>query len=351
MRWSYNLERSRSVATWLLLVALMVVAMVVVGGMTRLTGSGLSITQWKPISGALPPLDAHAWQAEFARYQAIPQYRLINPDMTLAQFKFIYGWEWAHRLLGRLVGLVYFLPFIGFLVIGKIPRRLIWRCWVIAGVGLLEPLVGWWMVASGLSERVSVAPERLVLHLGIALLLYGLCVWTGWEAWSGRPRSAEHFAPPRWIAWASALAPLVYLQMLLGALVAGNQAGRVDTDWPLMNGRLIPSDYAARGGQGRGLWATLVHNPSAVQFNHRLVGYVVFALAVALAATVLSARRAPTALKQTAAALGIAVTGQLVLGVATVMAAAPLGLSAAHQVWAMVLFTSTLLLAWRMRRS
>ena len=158
MRWSYNLERSRSVATWLFGVAALVVAMVLVGGATRLTGSGLSITQWKPVTGVLPPLSAHAWQAEFARYRQIPQYRLLNVGMTLKEFKFIDGWEWSRRLLGRLIGVVFFAPMVVFLFLKKIPRRLVWRCWLLLALGALQGLIGWWMVASGLEARVSVAP-------------------------------------------------------------------------------------------------------------------------------------------------------------------------------------------------
>jgi cytochrome c oxidase assembly protein subunit 15 len=351
MRWSYNLERSRLVAAWLFLVAAMVVAMVVVGGATRLTGSGLSITQWKPVTGTLPPLGLHAWQDAFARYQRIPQYRLVNPDMTLDQFKFIYRWEWAHRLLARMVGLVFFLPFVVLLALKRIPHRLVWRCWLLFGLGALQGLVGWWMVASGLEQRVYVAPERLATHFGLALIVFALAIWTGWEAWSGRSRGGESHVPRRWIPWSIALAALIFFQMLLGALVAGNHAGLVDNDWPLMNGRVVPDDYVARGAAGHGLWATLAHSPAAVQFNHRMVGYTVFVLAVALAGTMLTSRQASAQVKLAAGVVAVAVSGQVVLGIATVMTAAPLGLSIAHQLWAVVLLTSALWLAWRLQRA
>src|SRR5215831_1996111 len=156
-------DRSRAVAVWLVTVAVLVLAMVVVGGSTRLTGSGLSITQWKPISGVLPPISLADWQAEFARYQAIPQFRLVNPHMSLAQFRTIYWWEWSHRLLGRLVGVVFFVPFVWFAVRRQIPKRLIFRLAGIFALGALQGLVGWWMVASGLEARVYVAPERLAV--------------------------------------------------------------------------------------------------------------------------------------------------------------------------------------------
>lgn len=351
MRWSYNLERSRSVAIWLFLVAAMVVAMVIVGGATRLTGSGLSITQWKPLRGVIPPLSRHDWLAEFANYRRIPQYRFINAGMTLAQFKVIYGWEWTHRLIGRLIGVVFFVPLVVFLFLKKIPRRLIWRCWLLFALGGLQGLVGWWMVASGLEARVYVAPERLATHLGLALAIFSLAVWTGWEAWTGRPRGGEHYAPPSWIAWATGLAGLIFFQMLLGGLVAGNHAGSVYTDWPMMNGRFVPRPYVATGAEGHGLWATLVHSQAAVQFNHRITAYLIFLIVVGLGLTLFAARRAPQALRTLGLVLIGVVSVQVLLGIATVMAGAPLWLSILHQLWAVVLLTTSLGLVWRMRRN
>jgi cytochrome c oxidase assembly protein subunit 15 len=263
MRWSYNLERSRAVAIWLFVVAALVLAMVVVGGATRLTGSGLSITEWRPVSGALPPLSDQAWAAEFAKYRAIPQFRYVNPDMTLAGFKGIYWWEWTHRLLGRLVGVVFAVPFLVFLALQQMPKRLIWRCLVILALGGLQGAVGWWMVASGLSHRVSVAPERLAIHLGLALIVLCACVWNGLEAWFGKAR-VGYTLQNRWRWSATALPLLAFVQALLGALVAGNDAGQVYNDWPLMGGRIVPEDYAAPGG---GLAKTLLHSQGAVQFT------------------------------------------------------------------------------------
>ena len=351
MRWSYNLERSRSVAAWLFLVAALVVAMVVVGGATRLTGSGLSITQWKPIRGVIPPLGLHDWQAEFDNYKRIPQYRLLNPDMTLGQFKVIYGWEWTHRLLGRLVGVMFFAPMLVFLALRKIPRRLQWRCWLLLALGGLQGLIGWWMVASGLESRVYVAPERLATHFGLALAIYALAVWTGWEAWSGRPRVAVSTAPPRWITWATVLATLIFAQMMLGALVAGNHAGLVYNDWPLMNGRVFPQAYAARGGEGHGLWATLVHSQAAVQFNHRVMAYLVTIVVAGLVGVIVTSRYATAAAKTLALALAGVVVVQVLLGIATLMAGAPLWLSILHQLWAVALLTTALALVWRLRRT
>ena len=345
MRWSYNLERSQSVALWLFSIAALVLAMVVVGGATRLTGSGLSITQWRPISGVLPPLSAHGWASAFADYRRIPQYRLVNRGMTLGQFKAIFWWEWAHRLLGRLIGVVFLAPMIVFVVLRRIPRRLVWRCWVLFGLGALQGLVGWWMVASGLESRVSVAPERLALHLGLALFLYSFAVWTGLEAWWGRSRTPGAPAPA-WGAISAVLTGAVYLQILLGALVAGNQAGVVDTDWPLMDGRLFPRDYA-----GHGLWGTLVHSRAAVQFDHRSGGYLIFLAVIATAAAARRSTELPRAGRTLALALAGAVVMQVVLGIVTLMWGAPLALSLVHQVWAVVVLTVALAFTWRVRRN
>ena len=345
MRWSYNLERSQAVGAWLFSIAFLVFAMVVLGGTTRLTGSGLSITDWRPVSGAIPPLTQRGWLAEFARYQHIPQYQLVNRGMTLGQFKFIYGWEWTHRFLGRLVGLVFFVPLVAFLVLKRIPRRLVWRCWALLGLGALQGLVGWWMVASGLEARVSVAPERLATHLGLALFLYGFAVWTGLEAWSGRGRTTYGLGA-RWSGWAAALVGLIFVQILLGALVAGNQAGLVDNDWPLMGGRLFPLGYW-RGG----IWPSLLHSQPAVQFNHRLGAYLIFAVVAGFAFVTARARELAPPIKTLTGVLAGAVVLQVLLGIMTLRLGAPLAMSLIHQIWAVGVLTIALTLAWRIRRA
>jgi cytochrome c oxidase assembly protein subunit 15 len=345
MRRASNPERSIAVALWLFLIAALVLTMVVVGGATRLTGSGLSITEWRPVTGAVPPLSHQAWIAEFQRYQRIPQYRLLNRGMSLGEFQFIYWWEWTHRFLGRLIGVVFFVPFVGFLALRRMPGRLVWRCVLLLLLGGLQGAVGWWMVASGLSQRVSVAPERLATHLGLALIIYGFAVWTGLEAWFGRPRRAAA-GDGRWRAWAAGLTSLVFLQILLGALVAGNQAGLVYSDWPLMNGRLFPAEYA-----GPGLWATLVHSQAAVQFNHRLMAYLIFILAIGFATVAMRSRSLPGAARGLALLLGVAVVVQVGLGIVTLISAVPLSLSITHQLWAVAVLTVALCLTWRVRRS
>jgi len=335
-------DRSRAVSLWLFAVAALVLAMVVLGGTTRLSGSGLSITQWKPVTGALPPLSLGDWQAEFERYKLIPQYRLLNPHMSLAQFQFIYWWEWSHRFLARILGVVFLLPFIWFAVRRELPRRLFWPFVAIVVLLALEPIVGWWMVASGLSERVSVAPERLTLHLGIAFALLGALVWTAIEAWSGQARQT---LPSPWGGWATGMVALIYAQILLGALVAGNQAGLIYNDWPLFNGALLPDDYA-----GAGLWATVAHSQGAVQLHHRLLAYILTGLAVALGVAATRSRYLPSASRALALGLMLLVLLQALLGIATLMARVPLGLGVAHQLTAALLLCLAVAFAWRVRR-
>jgi cytochrome c oxidase assembly protein subunit 15 len=335
-------DRSRAVAVWLVAVAIMVLAMVVVGGSTRLTGSGLSITQWRPIAGVLPPMGQGEWQAEFARYQAIPQFRMVNPHMTLDQFRFIYWWEWSHRLLGRLVGVVFFVPFVWFAVRREIPRRLVLRLALIFALGALQGLVGWWMVASGLEARVYVAPERLAIHLGLAFALLCALVWTALDAWSGWARQT---LPSAWGTRANWVVGLIFAQVLLGALVAGNQAGLVYNDWPLFNGRWIPADYA-----GDGLWATLAHSQGAVQLHHRLMAYLVVLVTLILAAAAGRSRYLSVESKQLAAALAVLVLVQAALGIATLMFSVPLALAIAHQLVAALTICMAIAFAWRVRR-
>jgi cytochrome c oxidase assembly protein subunit 15 len=337
-------ETSRPVAAWLFAIAVLVFAMIVLGGSTRLTGSGLSITEWKPVTGIVPPLSHQAWLDEFHKYQQIPQYRFINRGMTLQGFQQIYWWEWAHRLLGRLIGIAFVIPLAVFLATRQIPRRLIWRTVLLLGLGALQGLVGWWMVASGLESRVSVAPERLAIHLGLALVLFCLLIWTGLEAWNGPGR--PNF-DSRW-RWPAAIAAgLVFLQIMLGALVAGDQAGLVFNDWPLMNGRLFPADYL----EGGGFLHALMHSQAAVQFNHRIGAYLLILCAAAAAALAARPRTLPRGTATFAFAFAGLVLAQACLGVVTLISRAPLPLALAHQCLAAVVLASALALAWRVRRA
>ncbi|MBV9997361.1 MAG: COX15/CtaA family protein [Caulobacteraceae bacterium] len=336
--------RSRAVAIWLTSVAFLVFAMVVVGGATRLTGSGLSITEWRPVTGVLPPLSQAAWEKAFALYRATPQYRQVNLGMSLADFKAIFWWEWTHRLLGRIVGLAFALPFVVLAGMRAIPLRLVWRCGVLLALGALQGLVGWWMVESGLEARVSVAPERLAIHLGLALLLFCALVWTGLEAWSGqaRPRGEQRDG---WRPVSILFAAAVFLQCLLGALVAGNQAGLIDNDWPLMNGWFFPPDYA-----GGSFWATLAHSRAAVQFNHRMIAYAVVVAGVGVAGAGLNSRVLMGQSRALALGVGVVAIAQACLGVATLVLAVPLPLAMLHQAGAVLLLALATALAWRVRR-
>jgi cytochrome c oxidase assembly protein subunit 15 len=335
--------RSRPVAIWLFVVAVMVFAIVILGGSTRLTNSGLSITEWKPISGALPPLSQAAWLGAFHGYQQIPQFKLQNPDMTLAGFKAIYWWEWSHRLLGRIIGVAFAGPFFFFLFRKSLPQRLVWRCWVLLALGGLQGLVGWWMVYSGLSVRTEVAPERLTVHLGLALIVFCGLVWTGLEAWAGPKRA---FSRPLWPAVAAGLSVLVFVQIMLGGLVAGNRAGLIYNDWPLYAGRLWPSDY--RDG---GLLHTALHSLAAVQLHHRMAAYLLFLLAWIAAVAAMRSKVLPRPVGGLALALALLVTVQAALGIGTLMMQVPLGMAVAHQATAALVLATAIGFAWRARRA
>lgn len=334
---------ARPVAIWLFVMAVMVFAMVVVGGSTRLTNSGVSITQWELLSGTLPPLNHDQWQAEFDHYKQIPQYRLMNQGMTLDGFKYIFWWEWSHRLLGRLVGVAFAAPCAFFLWRRMIPRRLIWRCVGLFALGGLQGVVGIWMVKSGLVDRTEVAPERLTIHLGLALVLFCLLIWTGLEAWAGPKRPYERKS---WPTAALGLMVLVFLQILLGGLVAGNRAGLIYNDWPLFGGRLWPSDYWTGGVE-----QTLLHSLAAVQANHRVVAYALFLLAWIVAVRALRSHYLPRTLSSLALLLALLVTVQAALGIGTLMMQVPLAMALAHQLTAAVVLAMAVGFAWRTRRA
>lgn len=334
-------DQSRAAAIWLFTTAALVFAMVVVGGATRLTGSGLSITEWKPIMGALPPMNPADWAEAFEKYKAIPQYQQVNAGMSLAEFKGIFWWEWAHRLLGRLIGVVFAIPFLILLALKRIPRRLILRCVVLLALGGLQGLIGWWMVSSGLSERVDVAPERLATHLGLALLILMGLVWTGLEAWNGEEHSRH---PVGWSRGAAILLAAIFVQCLLGGLVAGAKAGFIYTDWPLMNGAwLAPVDWA-KGG------LAFLHDQALVQFNHRMVAY-----GLLIGGTVYAVQawrwRLAEGLGFSAFVLMSALWLQAALGVATLMHAVPLSLGVLHQAGAALVLVVATVNLWLVRRS
>jgi cytochrome c oxidase assembly protein subunit 15 len=319
----------RAVRAWLLAVAALIFVMVLVGGATRLTESGLSITEWRPVTGVVPPLGEAAWAEEFQRYKQIPQYAALNPDMSLDGFKTIYYWEWSHRLLARLLGAAFVLPAVWFWFRGRLKGPLGRQVAVGAGLLALEPIVGWWMVSSGLAGRIEVAQDRLALHLLIAAATFAALIYAA-VGLRSRPREA---AAAGFVAAAGALAALIFCQLGLGALVAGLRAGLIDNTWPLMEGRLIPA-----GLFGLSPWPrSIVDDAATAQFDHRVVAYavVLFALATAFAAR----RRAPGAsLARRAGALAALALLQAAIGIVTLVLVAPIEFALAHQAVALLLF-------------
>src|SRR5580692_3547863 len=306
----------RSVRWWLVAVAALIAVMVLVGGATRLTESGLSIVEWKPVTGSLPPLGEAAWTQAFDAYKAIPQYRQMNAGMSLAEFKTIFWWEWSHRLLGRVIGMAYLLPFLWFLWRGVVGGELKRRLWGIFALGALQGVVGWWMVASGLSERVEVSQYRLATHLVLALLIFAAIVWTLRRLGENAPSSA----PPRLKISAVILLALTFVQLYLGALVAGLRAGKIYNTWPDIDGGFIPS--AARLFFDTPWWRNLFDNTLTVQFEHRMVAYGLFVLVVLHALDAVHSR-AGTAAIRGSMWLVAAVTLQATLGILTLLNQVP----------------------------
>jgi len=318
-----------AVRAWLYVLAVLVVVMVAVGGATRLTGSGLSITEWKPVTGALPPLTEQAWLAAFEKYRQIPQYELVNRGMTLAEFKFIYGWEWSHRQLGRLIGLVFALPLAWFWYRGDIKGKLALALIGIGALGGLQGAIGWIMVASGLEPGMTaVAPIKLALHLTTAGLIFACLVWV---AAGLKPRPAAGDGTRTGSA-PFILLGLVLFQIALGGLVAGSKAGLTYNTWPLMDGALVPPASALLSVTP---WIeNFVDNVLLVQFNHRLVAYAVVAFALWHAWA--QRRSAPgTGAARRATALAGLTLAQMVLGITTLILVVPLWAGLAHQVFAM----------------
>src|SRR5437588_3149021 len=278
-----------AVKGWLISVAALIAIMVLVGGATRLTESGLSIVEWKPVTGALPPLNAAQWAQAFEGYKAIPQYRELNAGMSLAEFQTIFWWEWSHRLLGRVIGAVYLLPFLFFLWRGVLGAELKRRLWLIFGLGALQGAVGWWMVASGLSQRVEVSQYRLATHLVLALLIFAAIVWTLRRLSERTPSVASS----RLKVTSVVLVALTFVQLYLGALVAGLRAGRIYNTWPDIDGALVPS--VARLFFEAPWWRNLFDNALTVQFEHRMVAYALLVLAAWHAFDAIRSRAAASA--------------------------------------------------------
>lgn len=331
--------RSNAVRTWLLIVAALVVGMVAVGGATRLTGSGLSITEWRPVTGMIPPLSGNAWAAEFARYQASPQYDLVNLGMALADFKVIYWWEWSHRQLGRVLGLAFLLPLAWFWWRGAIGSRLAAVLLGVGGLGGLQATVGWIMVASGLKPgMVAVAPTKLMLHLTLASIILAALVWIATGLRETRPAALVEPDARRLRRGAALLLGLVLLQIALGGLVAGSHAGLTFNTWPLMDGRLVPG--AEQLFPVQPWFENFFANPALIQFNHRLTAYAVVAFAVWHAWTARRLAPAGHSFRTWALLLSGLAVGQMVLGIVTLLLAVPLWAGLAHQLLAIALLAA-----------
>jgi cytochrome c oxidase assembly protein subunit 15 len=327
---STPVDEFRAVRHWLWLVAALIFAMVVVGGATRLTESGLSITEWKPVTGIIPPLTQADWREAFEKYKQIPQYKELFPDMDLARFQGIYAWEWGHRLLGRLIGLIFAAPFLYFLARGKITGALRWRLGLILALGGLQGFVGWWMVSSGLVHRVEVAQERLAIHLLLASLTFVAVLWT---AEGLRPNFRDPLGPDAtgFRREAAVLLVVALVQVGLGALVAGLRAGLTYNTWPLMDGRFIPpADHLFSLSP---LWANLLDNVTTVQFQHRMIAYLLLALAGFHAFHIAREKLARRAVRR-AQLLAALVLIQAGLGVTALVLVVPLWAGLLHQAFA-----------------
>jgi len=330
--------RTRTVETWLIFMIFLVAAMIVVGGATRLTNSGLSITEWAPIRGALPPMSTEAWIAEFEKYKLIPEFEAEHPDMDLAGFKFIYFWEWGHRQLGRFIGLAFTLPFFWFLARGKLAMGHRWKFFGVALLIGLQGVIGWWMVHSGLQEgMVSVSQYRLATHLGMAFIILGALYWLYMRQRSLWDRARYQHGRGRPIL----LACLVFLQIIGGAFMAGTHAGRTYNDWPLMDGDFIPQGYAIQSP----FWRNLFENPAAIQFNHRTLAYIVLAVALWVWVSFKDSKSVRPAMVVFLLVLAV----QVGFGIWTLLSAAPLNLSLLHQFTSILVFLAVIGVVWRSR--
>jgi cytochrome c oxidase assembly protein subunit 15 len=312
---------------WLYVVLAVLMALFLVGGATRLTDSGLSITEWKPIHGVIPPLSEAEWQEELELYRQIPQYQQINKGMSLDEFKSIFWWEWAHRLLARGVGLVMALPLAFFWLSGRLESHLKPKLLGLLALGGFQGFIGWWMVASGLSERVSVSQYRLAIHLTLACIIFSAVMWVARGL-------APHSAPPaedRTRRLAGAMALLVLLQIYLGALVAGLDAGMAYNTWPLMDGSVVPGDLFVQ----QPWWINLFENPKTVQFVHRLGAYTVLAVAIWHALAAWRDRPGSTHAKRAALLLGM-IVAQALIGITALLLVVPFGWSLLHHGFAIV---------------
>tara|TARA_R110002049_G_scaffold23545_10_gene83689 strand:- start:75649 stop:76803 length:1155 start_codon:yes stop_codon:yes gene_type:complete len=326
-----------AIRIWLMLLFVLVFVMIAVGGLTRLTDSGLSITEWRPVTGSIPPLNDADWQSEFDKYKQIDQFQLQHSWMQLSDFKSIYWWEWGHRQLGRVIGLVWAVGFLYFLARRQIPTGWTPRLLFIGALGGAQGAIGWWMVASGVTAGegvTTVASYRLATHLGLAFVILGFITW--YALLLGRTErdlmQARRAKEAKQFGLATGLLHFAFLQILLGALVAGIDAGRYFVDWPLMQGQFFPPDAF----DITPIWRNFFENPGLVQFMHRMAGYLlaIFGVVVWLRGRRSAHPHTRTAFNAVMAALAV----QIVLGITTVLYAAPVHFALAHQALAVILW-------------
>lgn len=338
-----NHQDHLAVRVWLYMVACLVMAMIVIGGATRLTDSGLSITEWQPLLGAIPPLTEQDWQAAFAKYKEIPEYQLVNKGMSMAEFQFIYWWEWAHRFFGRMIGVAFAIPFLVFWATGRIPDGLFSKLVGIFALGGLQGFFGWYMVQSGLSERVDVSHYRLALHLTTAFVILAAILWVAFGLERDEVRVRLHTLGEDYARTARWLLILLFLQVIIGAFVAGLKAGLTHNTWPLMDGQIVPDGLLVLAPW----FMNFVENPLMAQFVHRLLAYLLVGLAIWHAISIwhhADDERVVTS----SIALAIALLCQAGLGIWTLLAAAnqaeiPIGLGLAHQGFASIVMLCAVL--------
>ena len=326
----------RQLAIWLFLTAGFVFIMIVVGGLTRLTESGLSIVEWKPVSGTLPPLSSEAWQEEFSAYQTSPQYQKINHGMTLEEFKGIFWLEYWHRVGGRLIGIIFLLPMLYFMLRHRLPPWVKWRVTGIFALGGLQGAIGWYMVKSGLVDMPHVSPYRLSLHLGVAFLIMAACIWVAREILDNRAETSCVASPKAASALAALVCGFTFIQVVLGALVAGLDAGLTFNTFPLMDGRFVPKDVYML----EPLWRNHFENIAMVQFQHRIGAYILTAL---IGFFVFIAWRSAnnTRMKVQLVLMVALLLLQIVLGISTLLLVVPIVLASKHQAVAAILFALT----------
>ncbi|WP_435217572.1 COX15/CtaA family protein [Luminiphilus sp. nBUS_07] len=320
----------RWIARWLTVCAVVIFGMILLGGVTRLTDSGLSMVEWQPIMGAIPPLTAADWDLAFTKYQQFPEYQKVNYDMDLAGFKVIFMYEYLHRVLGRLIGVLYLFPMVFFMVRGMVRRPLKPKLLLLFVLGGCQGLLGWYMVKSGLVDRPDVSQYRLTAHLGLAVLVYGYMVWLILQITSPHRQIVGGHSVKFY-----ALAALVYLMILSGGFVAGTDAGYSYPTWPLMGDHLIPPSIYAEG------WISAFEQVTTIQFNHRLFAYGLVLLVASIAITNFRGSSDPR-VKWGAVALSLALVCQVTLGVSTLLTHVAVPIAAAHQGGAVVLLTAVL---------